>query len=382
MNEENMLSQQEIDALLSKDESADADVVGENELSGFEKDTLGEIGNITFGSASTALSTMLGHKVEITTPEVEIVKADELDVTFPKPHVAVSVKYTEGFSGTNMLVLKTNDAAVIADLMMGGEGEVDDAQLSELHMSAVQEAMNQMMGSAATSMSTIFDQTVNISPPSVDVIDFADSDKPQHELEEEIIVKIAFHLTIDDLIDSYIMQLLPFSFAKEMTEKLTAEPEQEVQEETAASTAVEAPPSAAQTVVSGEEREPEQEFPASPGFDSPPADKREERKPVQSAEFAPLTDRRTDGDAPDFDLFMDIPLQVTVELGRTEKSLQELLALSPGSVIELDKLAGEPVDILVNHKRIACGEVVVVDENFGVRVTEIINKNVRFDKLR
>lgn len=382
MNEENMLSQQEIDALLNEDSTGD-DVAGENELTGFEMDTLGEIGNITFGSASTALSTILGHKVEITTPEVELVKADELNVTFPKPHVAVSVKYTEGFSGTNLLVLKTNDAAIIADLMMGGEGQVEDDQLSELHTSAVQEAMNQMMGSAATSMSTIFDQLVNISPPSVDVIDFAESNKPQHELEEDKLVKIAFRLTVGELIDSYIMQLLPFSFAKEMTRKLTAQQEHETQEETAASTVDEVSP-ATQESAHDETRERDVEPSSHSQTDHSPLDRdaQVEQRQVHAAEFSPLTDRRMDGNAPDFGLFMDIPLQVTVELGRTEKSLEDLLALSPGSVIELDKLAGEPVDILVNRKRIARGEVVVVDENFGVRVTEIISKDVRFDKLR
>lgn len=406
MSENEMLSQQEIDALLAgggaDEDGSTGDETAEDELSEFEKDALGEIGNITFGSASTALSTILGQKVEITTPEVRLVLANELNVEFPKPHVVVSVNYTEGFSGTNMLVIKTMDAAIIADLMMGGSGEVADDTLTELHTSAVQEAMNQMMGSAATSMSTIFDELVNISPPNVDILDFESSDEPQQSLEEETLVKVAFRLTVGDLIDSYIMQLLPLSFAKEMTERLSAQTSAELSQteveraseqsqaeaEAAASAEVKAPPqpqqamSAKQDVPSHESRPQMPEYTASQSTDVPKSRNPQLARDVQTAEFAPITDHPIDNENVDFDLFMDIPLDVTVELGRTKKSIQQLLSISPGSVIELDKLAGEPVDILVNHKLVARGEVVVVDENFGVRVTEIHNKKVRLEKMQ
>lgn len=406
MSENEMLSQQEIDALLAgggaDEDGSTGEETAEDELSEFEKDALGEIGNITFGSASTALSTILGQKVEITTPEVRLVLANELNVEFPKPHVVVSVNYTEGFSGTNMLVIKTMDAAIIADLMMGGSGEVADDTLTELHTSAVQEAMNQMMGSAATSMSTIFDELVNISPPNVDILDFESSDEPQQSLEEETLVKVAFRLTVGDLIDSYIMQLLPLSFAKEMTERLSAQTSAELSQteveraseqsqaeaEAAASAEVKAPPqpqqamSAKQDVPSHESRPQMPEYTASQSTDVPKSRNPQLARDVQTAEFAPITDHPIDNENVDFDLFMDIPLDVTVELGRTKKSIQQLLSISPGSVIELDKLAGEPVDILVNHKLVARGEVVVVDENFGVRVTEIHNKKVRLEKMQ
>lgn len=393
MNEKSMLSQQEIDALLANDGYEDigssGEQAGESDLTGFEVDALGEIGNISFGSASTALSSILGKKVQITTPEVELVAADELNVEFPVPHAAVSVKYTDGFSGTNMLVIKKLDAAIIADLMMGGAGEVEDDTLSEMHMSAVQEAMNQMMGSAATSMSTIFDTVVNISPPTVEVIDFSESNKPKHELGEGMLVKVSFQLTVGDLIDSYIMQLIPISFAKEMAAKLaeisSTPPQQDVassQEEAAASVVEESPPQP-------RPQPPQSDMPKQPARDQhsrPESDALTERnhppKEVQAAEFAPLVDEQGDARGMNFGLFMDIPLQVTVELGRTERSIEDLLSISPGAVIELDKLAGEPVDILVNQKLIARGEVVVVDENFGVRVTDIHNKNVRLEQLR
>lgn len=388
MKDNEMLSQEEIDALLAGDGTEDEGQLEQEELSKAEADALGEIGNITFGSASTALSTILGHKVEITTPHVEVVYADELNVEFPKPHVTVSVNYTEGFSGTNMLVIKTMDAAVIADLMMGGDGEVEDDELTDMHISAVQEAMNQMMGSAATSMSTIFDTMVNISPPTVEIIDFSHSDEPQRSLGDEMLVKISFRLTVGRLIDSYIMQLLPISFAKEMTKKLLAQQQSAAEEETAVSAEAAPPPDTAYAENREHDRATDRHE-AQSDDSSPASSSREERKwshpspsrEVQTAEFSPISQAQPAGRNVDFGLFMDIPLQVTVELGRTEKSIEELLSISPGSVIELDKLAGEPVDIFVNKKRIARGEVVVVDENFGVRVTEILNGKLRLEQL-
>ena len=163
MTGKDYLSQEEIDALLRQN-SSDVSEEGKeitdinDVLTPLEQDALGEIGNITFGSAATALSTLLGKKVEITTPHVSLIHRSRLEDEFPKPHVAVHVSYLEGFEGVNALIIRTSDAAVIADLMLGGEGRPQDTELNEIHISAVQEAMNQMMGSAATSMSTIFNR--------------------------------------------------------------------------------------------------------------------------------------------------------------------------------------------------------------------------------
>src|SRR6476620_8194460 len=179
-NNRDYLSQEEIDALLrqSSDDSSASSFPGspqvEDFLSSLEQDALGEIGNITFGSAATALSTLLGKKVDITTPQVSMITHEELKDEFPIPHVAVNVNYVDGFHGTNLLVIKTRDAQVIADLMMGGDGAGQLGELSEIHISAVQEAMNQMMGSSATSMSTIFNRFINISPPGINILNLAD----------------------------------------------------------------------------------------------------------------------------------------------------------------------------------------------------------------
>lgn len=211
-NNRDYLSQEEIDALLRQSsgdssESSSVDVHVDNYLTSLEQDALGEIGNITFGSAATALSTLLGKKVDITTPKVSAVAKDELVKEFPLPHVAVHVNYVDGFHGINLLVIKTRDAQVIADLMMGGDGTAYAEELSEIHISAVQEAMNQMMGSSATSMSTIFNRFVNISPPGIDILNLSDGEGGASLPPEEVFIKISFRIIIGDLIDSTLMQL-------------------------------------------------------------------------------------------------------------------------------------------------------------------------------
>lgn len=404
MKDRDKLSQEEIDALLrGLGENADADRVNpqpEAVLSPIEQDALGEIGNISFGSAATALSTLLGQKVEITTPTVTLVRRDALRDEFPDPHIAIFVQYTDGLEGTNLLVLRAEDARIIADLMMGGDGTHPDPELSELHLSAVQEAMNQMMGSAATSMSTVFNRRVNISPPIVRVFDLS---KPDEELPlpDETLVKVSFRLRVGTLIDSTIMQLCPLSFAVQMVKSLLGETGVMEQAATPASLAQQEEPAPAHR------EDPE---PADSGASPPTASAQlgpgvheaaasaERSAPlaagggdagayasrtvnVQPVQFAPLHPDVSAAAETNLSLLYDVPLQVTVELGRTEKTIKEILELTSGSIVELDKLAGEPVDILVNGKLIAKGEVVVIDENFGVRVTDIVSQRDRMDKL-
>ncbi|MBM7564620.1 flagellar motor switch phosphatase FliY [Paenibacillus sacheonensis] len=413
MTSKDYLSQEEIDALLrqSSDESdMQEPASGGQELNAFlssiEQDALGEIGNITFGSAATALSTLLGRKVDITTPTVSLIKRSELDEEFPKPHVAVSVSYVEGFQGINSLVIKTKDAQTIADLMLGGEGRLLGSELNEIHISAVQEAMNQMMGSSATSMSTLFNRFVNISPPGIDILDVANGEGVERLPTDDMFIKVSFRLTIDDLIDSTIMQLLPISFAKEMVDSLmggASEPAAAAPEpvqvpapaavftEPVASAPVHthppapaSPPPAPVAPPAAHMQQPAPQYAAAPQggpqtFGGMP-NRNVNVQPVQFANFqgAPYVQ----ADESNLNLLLDIPLKVTVELGRTQKQIKDILELSQGSIIELDKLAGEPVDILVNNKLIAKGEVVVIDENFGVRVTDIVSQWDRIQKLQ
>ncbi|PGX35895.1 flagellar motor switch phosphatase FliY [Priestia megaterium] len=376
MNDD-MLSQDEIDALLkgtsSLDEFSEPNKSSQVDdyFTEMEKDALGEIGNISFGSSATALSALLNQKVDITTPFVSLVYKEELTDEFPNPHVAVQVQYTEGFSGTNLLVIKHEDAAVISDLMLGGTGENPTEIMDEIKLSAVQEAMNQMMGSAATSMSTVFQKKIDISPPSLDILNIQKGEGTELIPQDDVFVKVSFNLKVGTLIDSNIMQLLSISFAKSLVEELLVPSA----EDTAASIEKESDLNEKQTgPPAAEYIQHEETQQAEPGHVSVDV------QPASFAEFEHVSSPQ--GDSRNLDMLLDIPLQVTVELGRTKRTVQEILALSSGAIIELDKLAGEPVDILINSKLIAKGEVVVIDENFGVRVTDIISQKDRINKLK
>src|SRR5690625_657318 len=235
MMNDGMLSQEEIDALLNV--SPDADIERNNKqaetyLSTIEEDTLGEIGNISFGSSATTLSTLLKQKVEITTPSVSVIQKKELEEFTFQP-VSIYVNYIEGFSGKNVFVIKSADAAIIADIMLGGDGTNPEEELNDIHISAVQEAMNQMMGSAATSMSSIFNKKVDISPPTIKMTD-SDKDPDIAINEEQAFVQVSFQLKVGNLIDSNIMQIMPINFAKNLVNQLlnndTGEDEMESKE--------------------------------------------------------------------------------------------------------------------------------------------------------
>lgn len=422
MTSKDYLSQEEIDALLRQSESMNSSEPAVKTVDDFltelEQDALGEIGNITFGSAATALSTLLGLKVDITTPKVSIISRTQFDEAFPKPHVAVHVNYVDGFEGINSLVIKKRDAQVIADLMLGGEGNPIDEELNEIHISAVQEAMNQMMGSSATSMSTIFNRFVNISPPGIDILNMESGEGVSNLPEDETLIQVSFRLLIGDLIDSNLMQLLPVHFAKEMVEMLIGGAQESTASAPVASTPEPAPapvaapvapeqPPVQQQIPPQAQQPPVQDYngygqapmgmpqgmPPQQPYGMPPQQPYgvpqhyggvpNRNVNVQPVQFANLQNGAFGQvDENNLNLLMDIPLKVTVELGRTQKQIKDILELSQGSIVELDKLAGEPVDILVNNKLIAKGEVVVIDENFGVRVIDIVSQWDRIQKLQ
>lgn len=378
MMSDDMLSQEEIEALLrgTVGEENVTEIKIEDYLDSFAQDTLGEIGNISFGSSATALSSLLGQKVDITTPHLSMINQSKLKEEFPHPYVAVQVQYTAGLIGSNLLVIKQSDAAIIADLMLGGDGRDPSPDLSEIQLSAVQEAMNQMMGSAATSMSTVFNKKVDISPPSIDLMNLLEGEGVEAIPDEELLIKISFRLRVGGLIDSNIMQLLPLNFGLKLVKSLTGNDEEAVtvMEERIQSTPV---PTAKQTY---QEEVPESVSPSMP-YSQPRPNKPQVE--VQQAQFASFeAPNLSQNESRNLNLLLDIPLQVTVELGRTNRTVKDILELTSGSIIELDKLAGEPVDILVNNRHIAKGEVVVIDENFGVRITDILSQAERIHNLR
>ncbi|MBS4207614.1 flagellar motor switch phosphatase FliY [Bacillus sp. FJAT-50079] len=384
-----MLSQDEIDALLngglSDPESMTEDISLKvtDYLTEMEQDALGEIGNISFGSSATALSTLLNQKVEITTPEVSIIDHAKLEEEFPHPYVAIQVKYTDGFSGVNILVIKQTDAAIIADLMLGGDGTSPANEMGDIHLSAVQEAMNQMMGSAATSMSSVFNKRVDISPPTIELLNLEAGEGTETIPQQNLLVKISFRLKIGELIDSNIMQVLPVDFAKSLVEDLFSQ----TQETTAvpeASASIQKEPESQMATMAEINVQPTPSMVNEHNQSNDPQSerKKEEMPHIQTASFAEFTETPTTPEIKNLDMLLDIPLQVTVELGRTNRSVKDILELGSGSIIELDKLAGEPVDILVNNRLIAQGEVVVIDENFGVRVTDIVSQKDRLKRLK
>jgi flagellar motor switch protein FliN len=402
MMSDDMLSQDEIDALLrgtaseEKEPASSQKLNVEDYLSDFEQDTLGEIGNISFGSSATALSTLLNQKVEITTPKVSILERSRIEDDFPHPYVAIQVQYTEGFSGANLLVIKQEDAAIIADLMLGGDGLNPSGDLGEIQISAVQEAMNQMMGSAATSMSTVFSKKVDISPPRVDMLYLPEGEGVNAIPQQDLLTKISFSLKVGELIDSNIMQLLPLQFAKQLVDELTnisdgtssansdiKEHSNDDEESLAGHSTASIQPSYSQQEAYREtpaqytpqEKSQPQHFGNNQSFEQPVH--------VQPASFTSFEQPSVHKpESKNLDMLLDIPLNVTVELGRTNRSVKDILELSSGSIIELDKLAGEPVDVLVNSRLIAKGEVVVIDENFGVRITDIVSQTDRLKKLK
>ena len=373
-----MLSQEEINALLGNMNTGSSSTQTSNDaiLSDEEKDAIGEISNICMGTAATTLYSLVNQKVLITTPVVEITNWDKLTVEYAKPCVFINILYKEGIDGNNVLILKEDDVKVITDLMMGGDGTNTDGELGELHLSAISEAMNQMMGSSATSLSSMLNCKIDISPPEAELVDMAgniDVAKASDFLDKDF-VRVTFRMTIGDLVDSTIMQLYPIQFARDLYKKFSGESEEK--EET--------PPPAPQPEPQPQPVPQPQPQPATgmpmgqpmmgqsmmPQMMQPDVNVQN----VQFQAFNPVMNPALQQE--NIDLIMDVPLEVSVVLGRTRKSIKEILEFAPGTIIELDKLAGEPIDVMVNQKLVAKGEVVVIEESFGIRITEIIKEKI------
>ena len=431
-----MLSQDEINALLngmSADDSADNETsetpqesnesASDNTpntdkpeaLSDTEKDAVGEISNISMGTAATTLSSLLNQKVNITTPRVEVADWDKLSRKYDRPCVMLQIRYKEGIDGNNVLILKERDVKIITDLMMGGTGNVDDGEeLTDLHLSAIGEAMNQMMGSAATSLSSMFNRKIDISPPIANIVEtYNEMDETLPQFLNDNFVIVAFKMQIGDLIDSEIMQLYPVDFAKELLTMFSID--QEAQSDNSSASTE---PTPAEQAAAPQQAAPQQAAPQTQAGTAPQAAAPQQpmpdmsqqgmmqqgmpmqgmpygygmpmqgmpygygmpmqQAPVKDVNVSPASFQPFQADVnplvqqENIDLIMDVPLEVTVELGRVSKSIKDILDFAPGTIVELNKIAGEAVDVLVNGKYVAKGEVVVIEENFGVRITEII----------
>ncbi len=402
-----MLSQDEINALLNgidlADESDDdveaapgseSDEIDESLLSDVEKDAIGEVANISMGSSATTLYSLVNRKVDITTPTVSLANWARVLNAYERPCVFIQIKYTAGLEGSNILVLKEHDVKIITDLMMGGDGTNTEGELGELHLSAISEAMNQMMGSAATSLSTMLGKMIDISPPDASLIDLNDFESGEDiaTFLKGTFVKISFRMQIGDLVDSTVMQIYPLDFAKGLYDAFMNnqlglnEPEPEPAPAPAPTPAPAPAPAAEQPMMQPQmdmsqmqmgmpqmqmqmpqmQMQMPQMQMAMPQMQMPNMNIQPAQFQNFSADYSGIQSNENIG------LIMDVPLEVTVELGRTSKSISEILDFAPGTIIELDKIAGEPIDVLVNGKFVAKGEVVVIEESFGIRVTEII----------
>ncbi|MGL4730130.1 MAG: flagellar motor switch phosphatase FliY [Clostridium sp.] len=373
------LSQEEIDSLLNGNDASPTESGEEKEvLSDVEKDLLGEVGNISMGSAATALSTIIGKKVNITTPTIQVSTLRKVRDGFETPNVVLDVKFTSGIMGGNLLIMKISDAAVIANLMMGGDGKVDGtSELSEIEISAVSEAMNQMIGSSATSMATMFRREVNISPPLSSICDETTSPLTEEINEDEEIAFISFRMTIEDLVDSSIMQVLPLITAQKIVSIMMGTEDIPMQND-AKEEVVE---NTANKDMQMSEGNTMQQVENVNYGDAKPIETNNPPVQVRQATFNQLDNKPMSNLPNNIDLILDVPLEVSVVLGKTRKNIRDILDLTTGSLIELDTLAEEPVDILVNGKKIAYGEVVVVDENFGVKITGIVSGEERVRSL-
>ncbi|MCR5398660.1 MAG: flagellar motor switch phosphatase FliY [Lachnospiraceae bacterium] len=406
-----ILSQDEINALLggmaaeaeAPAAEAPADTAsapatgGDFQLTDMEKDAIGEVANISMGTSATTLFSLVNQKVNITTPVVSLSNWGELIAGNQRPCVFIQIKYTVGLDGSNILILKEDDVKIITDLMMGGDGTNTDGELSELHLSAISEAMNQMMGSSATSLSQMLGKMIDISPPVANLVDVQSETLEGSDVANFLagtFVQIAFRMQIGELVDSTILQLYPIDFAKEVIDTFmgggisaSSEPEP------APAAAPTPPPAAAPEPAAYTPPPAAAPMQGQPAAAAPPAmDPNAAPYPYppypyppypyptapQGMNYQPAQFESFQGNlgaipsAENIDLIQDVPLEVTVELGRTKKTISEILDFSPGTIIELDRIAGEPIDVLVNGKFVAKGEVVVIEESFGIRVTEII----------
>lgn len=409
-----MLSQDEINALLNgggdsdsgDDSSAGASStadIDDSLISEIERDAIGEVANISMGSSATTLFSLVNQKVNITTPVVSLARWENVLTEYERPCVFIQIKYTVGLDGSNILILKEHDVKVITDLMMGGDGSNTEGELGELHLSAISEAMNQMMGSSATSLSTMLGKMIDISPPEASLVDLTEF-KEGGDIAAFLsgaFVKIAFRMQISDLVDSTIMQLYPIEFAKELCSTfLGAQLGEEPPAQEPAPAPAPAAPQAGMSQMDMSQMQtgmpqmdmsqmqmgmPQMGMPqmqmgmpqmmpqmqmGMPQMGMPQMQPNMSIQPAQFQNFAGGFNPNQPQE--NIDLIKDVPLEVTVELGRTAKSISDILDFAPGTIIELDKIAGEPIDVLVNGKFVAKGEVVVIEESFGVRVTEII----------
>ena len=375
-------------------------------LSEMQLDAIGEIMNISMGSAATAVSELLNAKVWITTPKVSVVKASQLNYDRLEPAICVKIEYIKGLSGSNLMILKQDDVQLILNQLMGKPPVISpDFEFDELNISAVSEVMNQMMGASSTALSDFLGMSIDISTPTPFILSEINIADLQNYEQTDMVAAINFDLTIDGVIKSEFISVLDINLAAMLADKVlggAAAPEPVAVEPAPAPAPAPAPQPAMQTAPVQPTAPVQQAIPqaAQPapqpipdmyaqqgyyGYPNPaqgmygqPVQPVMQPQPAvnyrnaQLAQFesfeAPLGTEQKEN----LQLLMDVPLQISVEIGSTKKKIKDILEFSQGTIIELERQAGAPVDVMVNGNLIARGDVVVIDDNFAVRITEIV----------
>ena len=383
-------------------------------LNPIEIDAIGEIINISLGASATAVATMLDRRVDITTPNVKVVTFEEFEFKRLEPAIGVEITYTHGLSGNNVMIIKKMDVKTIVGLLMGSEIPDEEFEMNELYVSAICEVMNQMMGASATAMSEFIGETVNITTPTSFEIENSDQFKEKYFEPDNNFVSIEFSLSIEGSIKCEFVNLMPIPLVKMLVSRMIpdqsvlqeAEVSPPVQEAAPAAPQMEAPTAAPQpqapippqpqyeqpAAQQAPPAAPQYEQPAQPQYaapQAPPAQPQYQQpvappppaepvpnrvidvKPIPSESFSGK-DALRESPKDNLELLMDVPLEISVEIGRTRKLVKEIVEFTQGSLIVLDKLAGDQVEIYANERCIARGDVVVVNDNFGVRITEIV----------
>ena len=402
----------------------------QNIFSPMEIDAIGEIMNISLGSSATAVSNMLDHRVDITTPSVSVVPIEEFTLGELEPAIGIEIKYVSGLEGSNIMLLKRHDVKTIVEILMGTEISDEEFEFNDLTISAVCEVMNQMMGAASTALSDFLGRSVNISTPQSFTLDDLDQFEREHfQYDSGMVVVAKFMLSIENVLKSEFVNVMSVDLARELIagfgvdlsdgegkgakseEEVKPEPStggaklsQEEIERLMSGGAPSAPPPASsgsgklsqeeiEQLMSGmapsaaqaaTPRQPEPQQSSARPYEAagqympaPPAYAGEPRvintKPVQ---LPPLdvADKIGQEQAQNLELIMSVPLEVSVEIGRTRRKVEDILTFSKGSLVVLDKLAGDQVDLFVNGLCVARGDVVVIDDNFGIRITEVLKR--------
>lgn len=447
--------------------------MGANCFNDMEIDAVGEIMNISLGASATAVSQMLGTKVDITTPQVKVLTIDEFEFKSLEPAIGVEISYTEGLEGKNIVMFRRNDVRIIVGMLMGGEIPEEEFELDEINISAICEVMNQMMGASATALSEFLSTTVNISTPKSFEIEDDDAFKRKYFTSDTSMVVVRFLLEIQDKLKSEFLNIMSIDLTKRLLEPFSSAismmndentSSNQIEQESKEAEALSDVSSETQNAPAAEATQPMQETQAmaepmeQPVIQSQPEPAVQPQpvaavqpapavqpQPMAAAQPAPmaypmssdpmmlqllaqmqqsqmqmmelmremkagekssagkssgtsdsgsssiirsmtpgrLEDAAGEGveEAANQEMLMQVPLEVSVEIGRTKKLVRDILEFTQGSLVVLDKMAGEQVDLYVNGQVIARGDIVVVEDNFGIRITEIVSKEFNQESL-